>query len=192
MFLLSCFIALTGDALRGDQHVFVSSFTSIVHPVPPTQRRVRHDGIPIDVVRVPKADTDWCQPFDRQERRWAPVVALRQSANGNDNGNGNEVTEDSIVVTSEDPDRSTAPEAPERKVAAATPPPQAAPVDAGGVMRALGTSPRRIFLSLSSAATIALAGNLFGVTSKLLEAVPEATVEASGLDTYFPRGKHKH
>ena len=57
------------------------------------------------------------------------------------------------------------------------------------LMAAIGTSPRRIFLSLSSAAGIALAGNLFGVTSKLLEVVPEPAVEASGLDTYFPRGK---
>jgi len=59
------------------------------------------------------------------------------------------------------------------------------------LMEALGTSPRRIFLSLSSATGIALAGNLFGVTSKLLTLLPEDVVEESGLDTYFPRGDFK-
>eukprot|EP00548_Thalassiothrix_antarctica_P006368 CAMPEP_0194146906 /NCGR_PEP_ID=MMETSP0152-20130528/22359_1 /TAXON_ID=1049557 /ORGANISM="Thalassiothrix antarctica, Strain L6-D1" /LENGTH=327 /DNA_ID=CAMNT_0038847563 /DNA_START=32 /DNA_END=1015 /DNA_ORIENTATION=- len=59
------------------------------------------------------------------------------------------------------------------------------------LMLAMGTSPRRIFLSLLSATGIALAGNLFGVTSQLLTLVPEDTVAASGLDTYFPRGDFK-
>jgi hypothetical protein len=57
-------------------------------------------------------------------------------------------------------------------------------------MRAMGTSPRRILLSGLSGAGIALAGNLFGVTSQLLKLVPEEQVEATGLDTYFPRGKN--
>lgn len=60
------------------------------------------------------------------------------------------------------------------------------------LMAALGTSPRRIFLSLSSATGIALAGNLFGVTSRLLTLLPENVVEESGLDTYFPRGELHH
>jgi hypothetical protein len=55
----------------------------------------------------------------------------------------------------------------------------------------MGTNPRRIVLSMVSATGIALAGNLFGVTSNLLTAVPEEQVEATGLDTYFPRGNYK-
>ena len=58
-------------------------------------------------------------------------------------------------------------------------------------MTALGTSPRRIFLSGLSATSISLAGNLFGVTSQLLTAFPEDQVAATGLDTYFPRGDYK-
>jgi len=57
------------------------------------------------------------------------------------------------------------------------------------VMAAMGTSPRRILLSFASASGIALAANFLGITSRLLEAVPESTVEATGLDTYFPRGR---
>ena len=56
-------------------------------------------------------------------------------------------------------------------------------------MAAMGTSPRRILLSVASASGIALAANFLGITSRLLDTVPESTVEASGLDTYFPRGK---
>jgi hypothetical protein len=63
-------------------------------------------------------------------------------------------------------------------------------ISSGEIMRAMGTSPRRIFLSGLSASGIALVGNFLGVTSKLLTFVPESTVEASGLDTYFPRGTH--
>lgn len=59
------------------------------------------------------------------------------------------------------------------------------------LMLMMGTNPRRILLSLVSGTGIALAGNLFGVTSKLLTAVPEEQVEATGLDTYFPRGDYK-
>ena len=59
------------------------------------------------------------------------------------------------------------------------------------MLRALGTSPRRILLSGLSAAGIALAGNLFGVTSRLLTYLPEDQVAATGLDTYFPRGDYK-
>jgi len=58
-------------------------------------------------------------------------------------------------------------------------------------MMALGTSPRRIFLSFLSGGFIALAGNLFGVTSTLLTLVDEKSVESTGLDTYFPRGDYK-
>lgn len=61
----------------------------------------------------------------------------------------------------------------------------------GEVMSALGTSPRRVFISLSSAVGIGLAGNLFGVTSNVLQAVPEDLVEQVGLDTYYPRGNYK-
>jgi hypothetical protein len=57
------------------------------------------------------------------------------------------------------------------------------------IMAALNTSPRRILLSFASASGIALAANFLGITSRLLEVVPESTVEATGLDTYFPRGE---
>ena len=59
------------------------------------------------------------------------------------------------------------------------------------VMSIMGTSPRRIFLSLATSTTIALAGNLFGVTSNVLQSLPEATVEKIGLDTYYPVGDYK-
>jgi hypothetical protein len=58
-------------------------------------------------------------------------------------------------------------------------------------MRALGTSPRRIFLSVASASSIALLGNLGGLTSNLLSLVPEDTVETTGLDIYYPRNGSK-
>ncbi len=64
-------------------------------------------------------------------------------------------------------------------------------ITATDMMRTLGTSPRRILLSFVSASGIALAGNFLGVTSRLLTFVPEEKVEASGLDTYFPRGDYK-
>jgi PsbP len=64
-------------------------------------------------------------------------------------------------------------------------------VEVTDMMRALGTSPRRVALSFLSSTGIALAGNFLGVTSKLLTAFPEATVESSGLDIYFPRGDFK-
>lgn len=71
------------------------------------------------------------------------------------------------------------------------PPPPASSLSARDMMTALGTSPRRIFLSGLSATGIALAGNLFGITSQLLMAFPEDQVAATGLDTYFPRGDYK-
>jgi hypothetical protein len=61
-------------------------------------------------------------------------------------------------------------------------------LSANDIMRAMGTSPRRIAIAFLSASGIALAGNFLGVTSRLLTAVPEDAVEATGLDTYFPRG----
>lgn len=65
------------------------------------------------------------------------------------------------------------------------------PMSANQIMLAMGTSPRRILLSTLSASGIALAGNFLGVTSRFLTTVPEDAVEASGLDTYFPRGDFK-
>eukprot|EP00571_Detonula_confervacea_P014646 CAMPEP_0172309080 /NCGR_PEP_ID=MMETSP1058-20130122/9478_1 /TAXON_ID=83371 /ORGANISM="Detonula confervacea, Strain CCMP 353" /LENGTH=394 /DNA_ID=CAMNT_0013021633 /DNA_START=187 /DNA_END=1371 /DNA_ORIENTATION=- len=59
------------------------------------------------------------------------------------------------------------------------------------IMSLMGTSPRRVFLSLASSTTIALAANLFGVTSNILSALPEEAVEKSGLDSYYPRGDYK-
>jgi hypothetical protein len=57
------------------------------------------------------------------------------------------------------------------------------------LMAAMGTNPRRIFVSFASATGIALAGNFLGMTSNLLTLAPESTIEATGLDTYFPRGE---
>lgn len=68
---------------------------------------------------------------------------------------------------------------------------QSSQLSANAMMKALGTSPRRIFVSFLSASGIALAGNFLGVTSRLLTNVPEDIVEASQLDTYFPRGDFK-
>ncbi len=57
------------------------------------------------------------------------------------------------------------------------------------LMAAIGTSPRRIILSFLSASAIALGANFLGVTSHILEALPEHAVETTGLDTFYPRGK---
>mmetsp|Transcript_27263 Transcript_27263/g.44730 ORF Transcript_27263/g.44730 Transcript_27263/m.44730 type:complete len:263 (+) Transcript_27263:64-852(+) len=59
------------------------------------------------------------------------------------------------------------------------------------VMSLMGTSPRRIFLSLASSTTIALTANFFGITTNLLSALPEEVVEKSGLDSFYPRGDYK-
>ena len=54
------------------------------------------------------------------------------------------------------------------------------------LMRAMGTSPRRIFLSLTTSTSIALAANFLGITSNLLGTMPSEVVESTGLDTYYP------
>ena len=77
---------------------------------------------------------------------------------------------------------------PQNQQSSVQPPPGPSVQD---LMLAMGTNPRRIFLGVSSATGIALAGNLFGVTSNLLTNIPEEQVEATGLDTYFPRGNYK-
>ena len=59
------------------------------------------------------------------------------------------------------------------------------------MMRALNTSPRRIFLSTLASSGIALTSNFFGVTSNILSAIPETTVEKTGLDLLYPRGDMK-
>lgn len=59
------------------------------------------------------------------------------------------------------------------------------------MMTAMGTTPRRIAIGTLTATGIALAGNFLGVTSQLLTAFPEEAVEATSLDTYFPRGDYK-
>lgn len=68
---------------------------------------------------------------------------------------------------------------------------QMPPMTSREILAAMGTSPRRILLSGLSGLGISLAGNLFGVTSILLNALPEDSVEQTGLDTYFPRGNYK-
>ena len=54
------------------------------------------------------------------------------------------------------------------------------------LMAAMGTSPRRIFLSLTTSTSIALAANFLGITSNLLGTMPSEVVESTGLDTYYP------
>lgn len=58
-------------------------------------------------------------------------------------------------------------------------------------MKALNTSPRRIFLSLSSTTFLALGSNFFGITSNLLQTLPPSTVEATGLDRVYPVGDYR-
>eukprot|EP00580_Thalassiosira_gravida_P002761 CAMPEP_0201599498 /NCGR_PEP_ID=MMETSP0492-20130828/922_1 /ASSEMBLY_ACC=CAM_ASM_000837 /TAXON_ID=420259 /ORGANISM="Thalassiosira gravida, Strain GMp14c1" /LENGTH=400 /DNA_ID=CAMNT_0048062081 /DNA_START=32 /DNA_END=1234 /DNA_ORIENTATION=- len=65
------------------------------------------------------------------------------------------------------------------------------PYSPAQIMSIMGTSPRRIFLSLSSSTAIALAANFFGITSNVLSALPPEFGEKSGLDTYYPRGDYK-
>jgi len=59
------------------------------------------------------------------------------------------------------------------------------------LMRALNTSPRRLFLGSLSASAIALSGNFCGVTSFLLDKFPDDSVENTGLDQYYPKGDYK-
>lgn len=62
---------------------------------------------------------------------------------------------------------------------------------ANDLMKAMGTSPRRIFLSSLSSIAIALLGNLFGITSNLLTLFSEDTIQRTSLDIYYPRGNFK-
>lgn len=56
------------------------------------------------------------------------------------------------------------------------------------MMKALNTSPRRLFLGTASSTAIALTANFFGVTSNILSSFfSEETVEKTGLDLYYPR-----
>ena len=59
------------------------------------------------------------------------------------------------------------------------------------MMRMMGTSPRRVFLSVVTSSFIALAANFFGVTSNLLSTLPESFAEKTGLDSFYPRGDYK-
>ena len=58
-------------------------------------------------------------------------------------------------------------------------------------MTAMGTTPRRIVVSCVASTAIALTGNLFGLTSRILETIDADRVAQTGLDTYFPRGPYK-
>ena len=59
------------------------------------------------------------------------------------------------------------------------------------LMRMMGTSPRRVFLSVLSSTFIAFAANFFGITSNILLTLPESFVEKTGLDSFYPRGDYK-
>ena len=82
--------------------------------------------------------------------------------------------------------------APSTTTAPASPdPPPPPPMTSPDVMRALGTSPRRIFISLGSASFIALGANFLGCTSALLGNLPPETLERSGLDAFYPVNGYK-
>lgn len=65
------------------------------------------------------------------------------------------------------------------------------PLDIAQAMQMMGTSPRRVFLSVVSSTSIALIANLFGVTSNILSQLPEEFSEQSGLDYVYPRDGFK-
>ena len=58
-------------------------------------------------------------------------------------------------------------------------------------MHMMGTSPRRVFLSVASSTAIALIANLFGITSNILSQLPEDISEKFGLDYVYPRNGFK-
>lgn len=59
------------------------------------------------------------------------------------------------------------------------------------MMKALNTSPRRIFLSTLASSAIAVTSNFCGITSNILAQFPEETVEKTGADLFYPRGDMK-
>ena len=61
----------------------------------------------------------------------------------------------------------------------------------GDMMRAMGTSPRRIIISSISSTFIALGANFFGLTSNLLSILPQSFSEQTGIDRFYPRGDFK-
>ena len=109
---------------------------------------------------------------------------LASTPNDEDTASSPSISESGPETAENDTTRST----PQNQLSSVQPPPGPSVQD---LMLAMGTNPRRIFLGVSSATGIALAGNLFGVTSNLLTGIPEEQVEATGLDTYFPRGNYK-
>jgi hypothetical protein len=65
------------------------------------------------------------------------------------------------------------------------------PFDVRKAMQMMGTSPRRVFSSVTASTAIALVANLFGVTSNVLSELPEEFSEQSGLDYIYPRDGFK-
>jgi hypothetical protein len=65
------------------------------------------------------------------------------------------------------------------------------PLDIGKAMQLMGTSPRRVFTSVTASTAIALVANLFGVTSNILSELPEEFSDQSGLDYIYPRDGFK-
>ena len=58
--------------------------------------------------------------------------------------------------------------------------------DVQSLMRALGTSPRRIFLSILSGTGIALSGNFLGITSTLLTTIRKMLLRSRAWIYTFP------
>lgn len=107
---------------------------------------------------------------------------LYQSSTGENEPDNINVQENQSEITQKSPDIN--PTSPKKSVDQ----PDPSNMSSKELMSAIGTSPRRIFLSIASSSAIALAADFGGVTGKILSVLPEDAVEATGLDTYYPRG----
>jgi hypothetical protein len=128
-------------------------------------------------------------------RRAIVVVSASSDKDENPGGSADEQTkgnQNSVInITTDDDRKNNQQQAVRSKSSSSSSPPPPPSPTAQDLMLAMGTNPRRIALSIFSATGIALAGNFLGVTSRLLTVIPEDKVEATGIDTYFPRGNFK-
>jgi hypothetical protein len=133
-----------------------------------------------------------CRKIPTQQYNVAQFLTLDDNENGAEKSIGvtKEMLPKSEIVESESSDdEKTRSSSKEQKVRqTATPPPAPPQMSRRDIMNALGTSPERIALSFASSGLIALAANLFGITSGVLTVLPDDLVESTGLDGYYPRG----
>eukprot|EP00978_Attheya_sp_CCMP212_P004753 scaffold10422_cov55-Attheya_sp.AAC.1 len=127
-----------------------------------------------------------------QQRNVVQLLALDDNENGPEQSTG--VTKEMLlksetVEPESSDDEKTRSSSNEQKIPqTATPaPPPPLQMSRRDIMNALGTSPERIALSFASSGLIALAANLFGITSGVLSVLPDDLVESTGLDGYYPR-----